>query len=143
MNLNEGTGKFIMYSVIGVVLIVLLWKFVLKKDPEEVEAEKDTSGLKAEADKLAKVVKPTLTAQDFRDLASLLYTSMKGFGNTDEEQIGRVFAKIRNKTDLLYLQAAFGVRDGETLVQWLAGDLSSSEIETYVNAPLRKNGVTR
>lgn len=142
MKLNEGTGKFIMYGVIGLALLLLVWKFVLKKSPEEKERAKDVAGKKEEADKSARVVKPSYSEQYYRDLASQLYSAMETWGYTDEDSIARIFTKMQNVTDVLKLEAAFGNRDDKTLKEYLQSELSDSDIEKYVNGPLRKNGIT-
>ena len=82
--------------------------------------------------------RPTLTNAQFNMLANKLYTAMKGVG-TDEDTIFSVFGQMRNTADVLKL-AVFGTKDGETLEQWIRGDLSSWEINK-LNRLLDNKGI--
>ena len=68
----------------------------------------------------------TLTPADAELHAQRLYTAMKGMG-TDEDAIYSVFLNLKTKGDVLYLIQVFGVKDHETLVQWITSELNSKE----------------
>lgn len=72
-------------------------------------------------------------SEDWKGFANLLQKSMEGLG-TDEESINTIiYNRINNKSDWDNLQKAFGVRNGENLIQWLKGDLSSTEYSQLIN----------
>ena len=81
----------------------------------------------------------TLTPSELSNMADRLHAAMVGFG-TDEEAIYAVFRLLRTRSDLMALVKAFGIRKGESLSQWLTGDLSRKEIEK-VNAILVNNRI--
>lgn len=83
---------------------------------------------------------PTLSSATFNMLASKLYTAMKGVG-TDEDTVYSVFGQLNNTADMYKLIAVFGTKDGETLDQWIRGDLSSWEIKK-LNSLLASKGIT-
>ena len=58
-----------------------------------------------------------------------IYNAVEGMG-TDEQAIFDVFKKLKNKDDVLQLISSFGIKDGETLSQWLIGDLGEDDRET-------------
>ena len=64
---------------------------------------------------------------------------MKGIGS-DESAVYRVFASAKNDLDVLGIVKAFGVKDGETLGQWLTADLDEKEIKA-LNDLLARKGI--
>ena len=81
----------------------------------------------------------TLTPSELSNMADRLHAAMAGLG-TDEEAVYAVFRQLRTRSDLMALVKAFGIRKGESLSQWLTGDLSRKEIEK-VNAILVNNRI--
>ncbi len=81
----------------------------------------------------------TYTESAYKTYAQRLYNAMKGIG-TDEATIYAVFNEMRNTADVLKLVAVYGIRDNETLSQWLHGDLSSREIKK-LNQILTSKGI--
>jgi len=71
----------------------------------------------------------------FRNLAGALYTAMKGAG-TDTTAVYNVFKQMNTKADVLKLIDAFGIRDGETLAEWMRAEwfLSISSINSILNS---------
>lgn len=98
---------------------------------------------------------PTYPDSQYYTFADTLESAMENAG-TDEESVYRVFRKIKNNKDYLFLQKAFGNRtySGElfggltslvdptedSLEQWLQKELNSEEIGK-VNKILSNNGV--
>ena len=70
--------------------------------------------------------------------ATDIYNAMEGIG-TNEQVIYTVFGKLRTKDDVLQLITAFGVKDEQTLNQWIADDLSDGERETLNRLLTDKN----
>ena len=101
------------------------------------------------------VEEPNYSDLEYYTFADTLESAMENAG-TDEEAIYRVFRKIKNNKDYLFLQKAFGNRtySGElfggltslidptedSLEQWLQKELGSEEI-SKVNKILSNNGV--
>jgi len=83
------------------------------------------------------------TDAKYKEFANRLYTAMKGAG-TDTVTIKDVFEQMNNITDVLKLVQAFGVRDGETLGQWLDGEVhwyKPGNIKKEINSILTKKGI--
>lgn len=93
--------------------------------------------------------KYTYLAQQYADFAQSLFDAMSGPG-TDEEAIRRIMARMQTKADVLALIVAYGRRklttpygwssDPMTLNQSFVYELETEDLETYVNAPIRKTG---
>lgn len=74
----------------------------------------------------------TITQDQFSTYAAKLYRAMKGPG-TNEQAIYTVFEAMNTRSDVQQLVKTYGTKDGETLREWLYGDLSEDEIE-HINA---------
>ncbi len=81
----------------------------------------------------------SLTQMQLNTFASSLYAAMDGPG-TDEDKIYNVFRAMGTRSDVLQLIKTFGVKDGETLTEWMYGDLSSKEIDK-INTILANNNI--
>jgi hypothetical protein len=93
----------------------------------------------------------TYGATQYLNFADTLFNAMNGTG-TNEESIKRVMASMKTYDDVLALITAYGKRKWNvwefwdinpqpmTLAQALESELSTSEIEKYVNIPLNKTG---
>lgn len=77
----------------------------------------------------------------YEQQADKLYTAMDGMG-TDESTIGQVFAKFKSDKDYWNTKSAFGTRDGYNLSAWLRSELTSWQVEKYLNKPMAANGLT-
>ena len=123
-------AKYKIYIIVVAIVAVLAigtWavlKFTSlgKKMDERIVEEKLGKALDSEIAKEA----VTLTPADAELYAQRLYTAMKGMG-TDEDAIYSVFLNLKTKGDVLYLIQVFGVKDHETLVQWITSELNSKE----------------
>lgn len=131
-----------MQIVVVVLGIVLLW-FVFRTARGFLQRAGQMSEVIGEVASLqAQGVSKSYTNQQYNSYAERLYYAMKGFG-TDEDEIASVFSDMQNDLDVIALVNAFGVRDGYTLQAWLRDDLSSSDINRYVNDILRMKGITK
>lgn len=91
----------------------------------------------------------TYGAQQYLNFAESLFTAMDGVG-TNESSIKRVMEQMKTYDDVLALIQAYGKRKWSkwelwdinpkpmTLAEALESELSSTEINTFVNTPLRK-----
>lgn len=129
-------GKITIALVVLTIVIILVVVFTKKsrsKEKENKEYEKDLN----EDIKGGSV---TLSSARAKQIADSIYTAVKGFG-TDEEAIYSALMNIKTNADFQYVVQKFGIRDDETMIQWLTGDLSSSE-RKQCNEILSGNGVT-
>lgn len=128
---NNKTNKILIGSVIGLLALIVVVFLIVKfksKFKDMVTNTKLVNNLETEI----KTDDITLTQAQFNSYASALYSAMKGWG-TDEEKIYNVFRQMNTRSDVLQLIKVFGVKDGDTLTEWLNDDLSASEIEKINN----------
>ena len=57
----------------------------------------------------------------YQNFADALYYAMKGLG-TDTSTVYNVFNQLYSKADVLQLISTFGVKDNETLSEWMRGE---------------------
>lgn len=137
-----------------ILLMVCVLAYFIYKVVTKLTAPKDASlnVLDAGADEI-KVLQqsgevPTYSQTQYNTWADKLEQAMSGQG-TDEEQIADVFHFMQNKSDVLKLVKAFGVRDYTddkllmwnvkqfNLNEWLAAELDSEELNEYINKQLQ------
>lgn len=125
------------FLVIVIVLLVVFWSRIKGLFQSLV----NKGGLNADLDEhiTSTGETPTLSGVQFNLLANKLYNAMKGVG-TDENTVYSCFNQLRNTADMLKLIAVFGTKDGETLDQWIRGDLNSWEINR-LNTNLANKGI--
>ena len=125
------------FILIVIILLIVFWSKIKSLFEQLI----NKTALNTELDEYTEETgeRPTLTNAQFNMLANKLYTAMKGVG-TDEDTIFSVFGQMRNTADVLKLIAVFGTKDGETLEQWIRGDLSSWEINK-LNRLLDNKGI--
>jgi hypothetical protein len=95
-------------------------------------------------------VRYSFLQSQYNSFADKIFSALKG-ATEDEDMIMTVMASMRNDLDVLALIKAYGVRDASfwgwekanyDLITAINAYMSTSEVETYVNAPLRANGIT-
>ena len=90
-------------------------------------------------------INPNYTNTQYSIFAEALYSAMADswfWYGTDEDAIKSIMQKMKNDADVLKLNTSFGTKDGYTLSMWFRSELETSDLDEYVNAPLRANGVT-
>ena len=109
------------FGIICVVIIILF--FVFKTQISNlIQRIKTKNATNQELqEEIANGGNLTYTQAQYVSFCNKLYDSMKGFG-TDRDTIRYVFNSMQTKADVIKLVQVFGVRDGETLSQWLKGD---------------------
>lgn len=145
-------GKIIillMVCVLAYVLFKLFKKVTAPKDASLNILDAGTTEIKT-LQQAGEV--PSYSESQYITWADKLEQAMSGQG-TDEEQIADVFHFMQNKTDVLKLIKAFGVRDYTddkllmwnvkqfNLNEWLAAELDSEEIAEYVNNKLKSKQI--
>lgn len=71
--------------------------------------------------------------------ATDLFNAMDGVG-TDEETIFTIFNKMKTLEDVLQLISSFGVKNEQTLTQWIVDDLGTNERGT-INSILSSKSI--
>lgn len=140
-------GSFFTYIFYGAILFALYKLFQglgFVKTGKEVKADAQATatarGAEQTEDKTLKKIPSTLNESTALVLADKLYSAMKGAG-TNKAAVSDVFFKIKNDSDFIMLKKAFGTRDGESMLQWLTGDLSRKHRDD-INKLLAKRKVT-
>jgi len=108
--------------------------------------------LEKEKNQLEKNQKLTYPITQYKIFADNIFDAFVGslIDPTDEQRIRTVMSKMKNNLDVLKLIEVYGTRDGGitwwtpkmTLIEQIPYDMNDADIETYVNKPLRANGVT-
>lgn len=130
-----------MQTLVGIVMIVIAW-YLLKYVKTFLETYGTKVTQKSEVDALqAAGVNASYSDSQYSIMAQKLVTAMDGWG-TDEEAIFSVFNMLHNDIDYIKLDQAFGLRDQETMSQWIQGDLSTDQIAT-INSGLALKGLTK
>ena len=81
-----------------------------------------------------------LDSRSAKEMAKTLYQA-KGenwWNDDDEMAVGEVFRQLKDKVQVANLSKAFWDNEERDMWNYLNGFLSSSEMERYVNAPIRK-----
>ena len=102
-----------------------------------------------EKNQLEKTQSLSYPISQYQIFAGSLYDAFEGSA-TNEARIKTVFSQMKNNLDVLKLVEVYGTRDGGaylwtpkmTLIEQIPYDMENSEIETYVNAPLRAKSIT-
>ncbi len=126
-------------AVVLLIVILVVCYFKLKKGTTNLIDVIKNKQLANEADAEINPDNISLTQVQINTLADKLHAAMAGMG-TDEDAIFAVFNSLNTRSDLLQLIKTFGYRDGETLQEWLADDLSTSDI-SHINSILASRNI--
>jgi hypothetical protein len=126
-----------------------IYKFA-KGGFKSLKEAKEKNQLQSDEKQLQNIgMKYSYMTSQYNTFADKIFSALKG-ATEDETMIRYVMSNMRNDLDVLALIRAYGFRDAsywawETakydLVTAINAYLESDEVETYVNAPLRTNGV--
>lgn len=107
-------------------------KSLIGFDDDTAEEQKEINELIADmGENKADGMTTDYSTKDFLNAADKLEIAMKGFG-MDADAVAEVFSKIKNPLEVRMLIKAFGVRDGDNLIQWLTYNFF---YELWVNLP--------
>lgn len=127
----------IIVLIVGII-IAIFWKKI-KNAIDDAKQKRDYEQKVDEIENFTQK-KPSYPDSYYATFADQLYAAMDGWG-TDEESIYNVMYKIKNDVDYMKLVEAFGVRDSESLSEWISGDCNTKEINE-INSILKNNGVS-
>jgi hypothetical protein len=148
---SDTVVKLVIVAVFIVLVIVIyrLIKKALTKSPGQ-------QSLNTASDELKTLIKSgektNYSDAQFAAFADNLEQAMTGIG-TDEEAIKKVINYLQNKADVLSLIKTFGIRDYTddkflmynikplNLNQWFNIELGASDLENFVNQPLKQKGI--
>ena len=130
MNLKEMTTKDVIKWTVIIFILIIAFKFaapLLKSLWNQLKKSSETKSIE-ELENSINNNKLSYQLAEYSLMANSLFTAMDGMG-TNEQVIYNVFNRLKNIDDLYQLITSFGVKDDQTLQQWLISDLSSSELE--------------
>lgn len=130
----KSIGKYALI-IIGIIILIIVVVKVKKYITEKVRNQSAVKEASAEID----TSQLTMTEAQYSSLADKLYIAMKGWG-TDNKAVYAVFESLNTRSDLMKLITVYGLRDGETLMEWLYGDLNQKEIN-HVNSILESKNI--
>lgn len=123
--------------IVVIIILVVFFKF---KDIKDLIVDKAANQkLVDEANKTINIEDISIPQDQFHVYAEKLYKAMKGLG-TDEDAIFDVFNQLNSRSDVQQLIKTFGVKNGQTLSEWLYDDLDSADIE-HINAILASKSI--
>lgn len=90
---------------------------------------------------------PSYTDLEYKQMADMLFAALDYAFDEAEEDFEPVFARMRNRADVVKLIQAFGTRDVSAaygpadLVTQIGRYFTQSQKDQFINGPLRRNGV--
>lgn len=144
----------IQWLIVGGVTAYFASK-AIKRIAENIQAKRDEKRQQKELDDQEQQQRktgqyPSYTDYQYTVYADALFVALKG-STEDEEEFLPVMQAMKKDIDVTKLIKAFGTRDvsaswsffkaEHTLPTAIAAYFTSSQLEEYVNAPLRRNGV--
>jgi hypothetical protein len=148
---SDTVVKLVIVAVF-IVLVIFIYRLIKKaltKSPGQ-------QSLSTASDELKTLInsgeKTNYSDAQFAAFADNLEQAMTGVG-TDEEAIKKVINYLQNKADVLSLIKTFGIRDYTddkflmynvkpfNLNQWFGVELNASDLENFVNQPLKQKGI--
>lgn len=106
-------SKYTYFSLLGIIILALI-----PRKPKQTYDNLDVSD-------------SDLTDVQAKTIADLSYTAMLGAGTDEEYLFDHLF--ILNESSFVHVLQQFGIRDDQTLAQWLKDDLSTSDFNQFAN----------
>lgn len=132
------TQQKVIYGIIALAVVIIIVRYsstLIKKLGGSIDKSAQTLALESQG------MTQSFSKSEYASFADQIEVAIYGFG-TDEDTIYNVFNQMNNDLDIVQLEKAFGVRDGQSLASWLTGDLSSDEIDT-INGILLNAGINK
>jgi len=131
------TIKWIIIAILVIVAsLVVYWIY---RSVTKVEDVASSNEVIERANQEMDVNQLTLTTQQLHTICEKLYDAMSGFA-TDEDAIFDAISMCETRSDLMAVIATFGVKDGQTLAEWLYDDLDGSEL-AHLNAIISSKNI--
>lgn len=137
ISILDSPKKAVAVSIVALVAIFAVWLIVRLSRNKIAELKSRSEQKKALNEEIAIGGGLTYGDSDYLQFANTLYYAMKGAG-TNEKAVYNVFKKMKTRADVMKLISVYGIRDGETLTEWLYGDFSNMK---KINSILSENGI--
>jgi uncharacterized protein YpmB len=131
------TIKWIIIAIL--VIVASLVVYLIYRSVTKVEDVASSNEVIERANQEMDVNQLTLTTQQLHTICEKLYDAMSGFA-TDEDAIYDAISMCETRSDLMAVIATFGVKDGQTLAEWLYDDLDGSEL-AHLNAIISSKNI--
>lgn len=131
------TVKWIIIAVL--VIVVSLGFYLIYRSMTKIEDVASSNEVIERANQEMDVNQLTLTTQQLHTISEKLYCAMSGFA-TDEDAIYDAISMCETRSDLMAVIATFGVKEGQTLAEWLYDDLDGSEL-AHLNAIISSKNI--
>lgn len=133
-------NPIVMWIIIAILLLVVsLVFYFIYRSASKIDDVASSNEVIERANKELDVNQLTLTTQQLHTICEKLYDAMSGFA-TDEDAIYDAISMCETRSDLMAVIATFGVKDGQTLAEWLYDDLDGSEL-AHLNAIISSKNI--
>lgn len=129
--------KWVLVAVLVAVVVFVIYK--IYRSFTKIEDVASSNEVIERANEEMDVSQLTLTTQQIHTICEKLYDAMSGFA-TDEDAIYDAISMCGSRSDLMAVIATFGVKDGQTLAEWLYEDLDGSEL-AHLNAIISSKNI--
>lgn len=127
------------YIIIAILVVAIVVGVIIYKNYMTIKDTKTSNDLVDKVNKEIIASDVTLTKAQLMGIVEKLYVAMDGWG-TDTDAVYSAFEMAATRSDILSIIGTFGVKDGETLNEWIQGDLSGSEI-AHLNSIIASKGI--
>lgn len=128
--LFNGKNGSMFRNVIYIGLIVtflVIFTIVIVNKSKKNKKDKEDERIIGQYENEVQPEKLTFSESEYNTMANGLFKAMDGIG-TDEAAIYQVFQKLRTNSDVLKLQAAFGIRNDMDLFEYIRDDMNNNDI---------------
>lgn len=130
----EKTIKIVSVITVVIILAIVLYFFVykkfIKKGIEKLNLNENLDDLLDELPQEQQTT--TLTEAKALSIANDMYAILEGItGGYNMSGFSALVKQIQTTADWLLVQKKFGIRDGETLKEWLVGDNFDDDVQDY------------
>lgn len=130
-------AKVVIVIVVAIVAVILLRRLIsiTKSAADRVKLQQEANDFSSAGETLS------YPLSQYDSLADSLEASMAGVSMYPLDFV-KVMNKIQNNLDFLALKKAFGVRDGETMQEWIDGQwMFMSDLKPAVNNAFASRGI--
>lgn len=133
------TPKIKIILICLAVVVVFVIGYYFYKSTTKLDDVRSSNEVIEKANKEIDASQITLTKVQLQTICEKLYDAMDGLG-TDIDSVYDAIGMANTRSDVLSIIATFGVKDGESLSEWLYGDLSQKEIN-HLNSILASKNI--
>lgn len=141
--LFSGKNGSLIRTVVIVGLIVtflVIFTIVISRVSKKSKTNKANQERIKEFEDEIQPEKLSYSESEYNSMANSLFDALSGPG-TDEEAIYETFMKMKTNSDVLKLQAAFGIRNDMDLFEYIRDDMNNAEI-AKINGYLAQRNIS-